>query len=192
PEKYSLNRAGLALVWSQRYLHGFGMQINATPGLYSDLESVSGEDFSVPFGVTAIQALSKNFAFFAGVRVYPSFQKVVDPVAGIYWSSRNDVVVQLGYPESRFEYSPNNILRFIAGARLWLWPDYNMGDDERQRLLFSEGRTFGGIELACGKHTLLTMKGGYLFSRKISFEEEADDVEIDNAPFVSLGLSGRF
>lgn len=189
---YSLTRAGLFLQWSQRFIDGYGMQVNATPGLYSALQSdVSGKDFSVPFGVVGIKALSPDFALFAGVRVYPDFQQPVDPVVGLRWSYRDDVLLQLGYPESRLEYSPVRPLRFVTAARLWLWPDYSMGDDVRERLRFQEGRVLGGIEWACTEHTVFSLTGGYLFDRRISFESSSPDVRIDDAPFVMIGISGR-
>ena len=189
---YSLTRLGAFLQWSQRFVEGYGLQVNATPGLYSALQSdVSGKDFSVPFGIVGIKAFSPDLALFAGVRVYPSFQQPVDPVLGFRWSDPDDVVVQLGYPESRLEYSPFKDLRFITAARLWLWPDYSMGDDVRERLRFQEGRAFGGVEWACTEYTVLSLKGGYLFDRKISFEFSSPDVHIDDAPFVMIGISGR-
>ena len=189
---FSLTRAGPFLQWSQRFVDGYGMQVNATPGLYSALQSgMSGKDFSVPFGITGIKAFSPDFAVFAGVRVYPTFQQSLDPVLGIRWADRDDVLVQLGYPESRFEYSLSTELRLIAGARLWLWPDYGLGDDARERLRFEEGRAFAGVEWACTEYTVLSLKCGYLFDRKIEFESESPDVRIDDAPFVAIGIGGR-
>jgi hypothetical protein len=188
---YPLTQAGFFLQWSQRFADGYGMQVNVTPGLYSALQSMNGKDFSVPFGITGIKALSSDFALFAGIRAYPKFQHTVDPVLGFRWSDRDDIVLQLGYPESRLEYSPFKELRFITGANLSLWPDYNMANDVRKRLRFSQARAFGGIEWACSEYTLLSLKGGYLFDRKISFKASSDDVKIDNAPFVMIGISGR-
>ena len=188
---YPLTRAGLFLQWSQRWKAGYGMQLNATPGLYSALESLGGDDFSIPFGGVLIKDFSPNFAAFAGIRAYPQFDRTLDPVVGLHWSSRDTVVVEAAYPESRLEYAPFRAFRLIAGARLWLWPDYNMGDDERRRLQFREGRAFGRIELGITQNTLLSLTGGLLFDRKISFQEASDDVTIDDGRFFMLGIGRR-
>ncbi len=189
-EIYPLMRAGFNFQWNQRFVNGFGMELNATPGLYSVVDQVDGESFSVPFGLTGIMAFSGDSAVYAGVNVYPNFQQTVDPVLGFRWSDRDDVVVQIGYPETRVEYSPSREFRLITGAQMALWPDYSMGDDARERIQYSEGRGFGRVEFGVTEFTMLSIEGGYAFERTISFASSSDDVEVEGAPYVRFGIHG--
>lgn len=188
---YPLTRAGIFMQWSQRFEDGWGMQVHATPGIYSGLETLEGDDFSVPAGLRIVKAFSPDSAIFAGGTVYPTFDQTFDPALGFLWAKRDDVIVQLAYPESRLEVSPSSWFRLKAGARLWTWPDYNMGDDERERLQFSEARVFGGFDWAVGELTVLSIEGGYLLEREISFDTGSEKLQIDDAPFVMIGLGGR-
>lgn len=189
---YGLSMGRIFMQWSQRFLNGWGLQMDVSPGLYSGLEQVGGDDFSAPAGLTLIKAFTPNVALFAGVSLYPTFDQTVDPRVGLRWSRRDDVVLQLAYPESRYEVSPSKSLRLHLGARLWIWPEYQLGDeDPRERLQYDEGRVYGGIEWAFNRWTELSLQGGYVFNRTMAFEASSPDVELDDAPFVRIGFTGR-
>jgi len=189
---HALSMARLFLQWSQRYVNGYGMQLSASPGLYTSLDALDGEAFSCPAGLTLIKAFTPNCALFMGANVYPDFDTTVDPRLGLIYSCRDSVVLQLAYPESRFEYSPARWIRFLMGARLLLWPEYSLGnEDVRERLQYEEGRAFAGIEWGCTERTQISLQGGYAFDRTISFGAVAGDVELEDATFVMIGIGGR-
>lgn len=189
---YTLSMASLFLQWSQRYVNGYGMQMHASPGVYSGLDETDGDLFFCPAGLTLIKAVTPDFALFLGANVYPDFDATVDPVAGLLYAYKDHVVFQLAYPESRFELSPTRSIRFLMGARLSLWPEYNLGeDDPRGRLQMDEGRAFAGIELGCTERTQISLQAGYAFDRTVSFEAAGGDVELEDAPSVMIGISSR-
>lgn len=188
-----LTMAAVQAQWSQRFVNGYGLQVDVAPGLYSALESVESDDFSVPFGFTVVQAMNPEMAVFLGVSVYPGFERLIDPRAGVRWSDSERYTIDLAYPETRGVWSPFDGLRLMLGARVSLWPEYNLGDDPRERLRYEEIRAYTGFEVDCGEWFTLGLQGGYLFAREISYEnEEYPGVDVDDAPFASVALNGRF
>lgn len=188
---YPLTSATLPIRWSQRYLNGWGTQIGIEPGIYSALESLNGDDLNVPVEVKLIKSLSGNFAVFAGATVYPGFDKQVVPTAGIHWSNRGILLAEIAYPELRLAWNPMRGLRFHASAAVLDWPEFNMGDDPRERLLLDESRLTAGIDIGLSDYTEITLQGGYLLERSLSFEKESADIDIENAPFFGIGIRGR-
>lgn len=189
---YPLTMARFVLRWSQRFVAGHGFEVDASPGLYSSLDSVVGADWAVPFCFRYIRALNSDFACFAGAAVYPTFDHVVDPVIGVRYSWRDNLVLDLGYPDSRLILRPHPDLVFTAGFGVRLWPEFNMGDDPRERLYYDEMRASGTIELGMTESLSLVLQGGYLMGREISFEAETPDILIDDGVFAGVGLNGRF
>jgi len=189
---YPLTMARVALEWTQRFENGGGLAVDAEPGLYSGMESFEGDDFSVPFGFTGSMAVNPSFAWLAGLSVYPTFDQVVDPRLGVRLAHRDNVILDIAYPETRLVLSPVDGFRVSAGIQVKLWPEYNMGDDPRERLQYDEIRASGALEFAVGPALELSLQGGYLMEREMAFESGGEDVEIEDAPFAKLGLNGRF
>ena len=187
-DSYPLTMARVEMEWSQRFLYGYGLQLDAAPGLYSSLDSIESDDFAVPCGLTLIKALNPDFALLIGASVFPTFDQAVDPRIGLRIARADSVILDLAYPESKLELRPHQYLRFTVGARMRLWPEYNMGDDPRERLLYEEGRAYSRLEIAMTEYMGLRLEGGYLFNRSISFETGDTDVDLDDAPFANIGL----
>jgi hypothetical protein len=186
---YPLTSVRLFTQWSQRFVHGYGLQLDASPGLYSALESFTGDDFAVPFGFTAIKAFSEHTAVFAGLTAYPTFEQVVDPRLGLRLTSKDIVTFDLAYPETKLVVGRQDGLRLVGGARMMLWPQYNMGDDPREFLRYREARAYGGLSWGRSGSTEISLQGGYTFGRQLSFGDDSPDVDIEDAPFVKLGLT---
>lgn len=191
-DAYPLSLGRVYLQWSHRYENGLGFELDTAPGIYSALQSLDGNDFSVPFGGSLIYAFTPWAAIWGGVSVYPTFKQIVDPRIGVRLAYRDRVVLDAAYPESRLELKPFSFLRLSAGGRASLWPEFNMGNDARECLYYEELRAYAGIDIAMGKFVELALQGGYIFNRKIRFREEASDIEVDDAPFARIGLNGHF
>ncbi|MFO1522263.1 MAG: hypothetical protein U1G05_09540 [Kiritimatiellia bacterium] len=52
---YPLVAARLNLLYSQRFVDGYGMQTELMPGLYSTLDGLTGKDFALPFNLAAVK-----------------------------------------------------------------------------------------------------------------------------------------
>lgn len=188
-DAYPLTMARLRLQWTQRYEANYGFEMDASPGLYSSFESLESADFAVPFGGRWVLPISPDFSIYAGANIYPTFDHVIDPRLGLRLAHRDNVIVDLGYPESRIILSPGPRFTLTAGARVSLWPEYNMGDDPRERLRVQEFRLYGQLDIGITDYTHLSLNGGSLLQREIAFKSEADDVEIDDALFAGISLT---
>ena len=191
-DTFPLSMGRLYLQWSQRFDGGFGFELDASPGVYSALQSLDGEDLAVPFGGSLVYAFAPWVAIWGGASVYPTFKQKVDPRVGVRLAYRDRVIFDAAYPEPRLVLKPFSFLRLTAGGRASLWPEYNLGDDTRECLYYEELRAYGGLDIALGEYVEIGLQGGYVFNRKIRFRETAPDVDVDDAPFVRLGLHGHF
>lgn len=189
---YPLCAVTLPMTWSQRYDAGWGLQLQAEPGLFTTLQNTDGDSFAVPVGLRFIKACSPNFAFFFGARAYPQFDQVADPWAGLHWSVPNVLLIELAYPETRMAFGPADGCRFVLGGRILTWPEYSMGkDDSRKRILYDETRAHLGFEWSATEYTEFSLQTGYIFDRTVNFEENGSEVEIEDAVFVRFGIRGR-
>lgn len=186
---YPLTMARVRLVWTQRFEENYTFEGEASPGLYSGFETVSGDDFSVPFGGRWIVPITPDFSVFAGANVYPTFDFVFDPRLGLRLAQGDSVVFDLGYPETRIVLTPGPQFRFTGGVRVSLWPEYNMGNDVRERIRYDETRIYANFDLGVGEYTSLSLYGGVLMNREIAFESQAEDVKIDDGVFVGIGFT---
>jgi hypothetical protein len=177
--------------WHQRFLGGFGMQMRMQPGIYTALSKPSGNIFSVPVGVTLVQAFHSDFAIFGGVDYYPNSMTEFDPVGGLLYSFHNEIWVQLAYPHTRVTMRPyGGRFQFGAGADFIRWPEYSLGrDDDQERLRFRENQAYGELSWDTRGFTRIELRAGYTFRRRAIFED-GPTVAFEDAPFVSLGFSG--
>ena len=188
---YPLAIAAIPVRWSQRFEAGWGMQLEIEPGLYSTLKSFEIKDFNIPAGLNLIHAFTPDVALFAGLKVYPGFKTAVVPRGGIHMSGADVVVAEIAYPESRLEIKPFRGLRIHVSGGIMNWPEYNMGDDERERIMYDDFHVRGGFDVGITDSVELTFQGGYVFERTLSFKGTGADVDIENAPVFGLGIRGR-
>lgn len=185
---YPLNRLNLFVEYSQRLEHGLGFKLDASPGLYSDLQDFGGDDLGFPLGFSAVAAMHEELSFLLGVSVFPGFERVADPRLGLRWAPvGGGLRVDLFYPESLITAELTSGFGIHAGARFLPWLEYQLEeDDARDRLRFQENRVYGGLHFAVGEYGRLNLEGGLMFEREIEFKKAEPTVELDDAPFVGL------
>lgn len=188
---YALTMARLHIQWTQRFEGGSGLEIDAAPGLYSSFDSFKSDDMAVPCGVSFVQALNPHVAGYIGASVYPTFDETVVPRVGIRLAHRNQIVLDVAYPESRLVLGTARAFRLTAGIRVSDWPEYNMGDDTRERLRYDEVRAYAQMQFGLGGGTGFVLQGGYVMDREIAFEADDTVVAIEDAPFARIGFYGR-
>jgi len=186
-----LTMARVSVQWSQRFVEGFGLQMEAMPGLYTGFESLKSDDVAVPMRLQLIKAFSSEFAVFAGATVYPRFEQSVDPLLGVALLRRDWMSLTVAYPESRLVLGPPKGIRLAGGARFWRWQQYNLGDDDREYIRLHDSRVYGGLELGRPGALEVVLHGGYAFNREIEFGDDTT-VEIDNAPYFRIGFNGLY
>jgi hypothetical protein len=183
-----LTIARFSLLGSQRFVEGWGLQVEAQPGLYTGFETLKSEDFGCPIRGQLIKALSADFALFAGVSYYPRFETMLDPVLGLAYLQREWFNLVLAYPETRVAFGPPKGIRLAGGAKMSRWPQYNLGDDDREFVTLRDVRLYGGLELGQAGMAEIVLRGGYVFEREIEFGDETQ-AEIEDAPFFQIGVN---
>lgn len=190
-DAYALTMARVNLQWSQRFEGGTGFEVDAAPGLYSSFDTFKSDDFAVPCGASFVQALNPHVAGFLGASVYPGFDETLVPRGGIRLAHGNKAVLDIAYPESRLVLGTARAFRLTTGIRVSDWPEYNMGDDPRERLRYDEVRAYATMQFGVGEMTGFMLQGGYVMDREVSFESDDTVINIEDAPFVRIGFYGR-
>jgi len=176
--------------WHQRFLGGFGMQARIQPGIYTALSTPAGNIFSVPVGLTLVQAFHPDFAVFAGADYYPDFDAGIDPLGGILYTRHRDFQIQVGYPETRMSLRPyGGRFALGLGADFIRWPEYRLGrDDDNRRIRFRENQTYMELSWDTRGFTQVDLRVGYMFRRRATLSG-GETVALDDSPFVALGFS---
>ena len=183
----------LDLHWDLRTRDAFTFRTELQPGLYSDYRDVGSGDFFLPFGISGIQAFSEYFSVRIGVRVFPEFDHDFDPIALLRFSPTDNLLFDVGYPVSRVWFQPHpawtlqGVLEFRRADEFRLTEN-----DPRHQFRFADTRVYGEVSYAFRPMLNLVLRAGIVRDREINFESGApDSVELDDAPFYSLGLSGQ-
>ena len=190
---YPLSIINLFLRWNQRFQYGYGLQFDFKPGLYSTLDGFGGGNWAFPFTAAGLRALNEQMTVVAGLSVYPSFDRVIDPKIGLRWVPNDDVLVDLFYPETKVNFQLSPVVGVHIGARFLTWLEYQMDeDDERDRLQLDENRLSVGLDLRNSDYGKWTFGLGYYFDRTIDFEEAATGVDIDDSFGFHVGYTSLF
>ena len=200
---YPLAAARVNLLYSQRFVEGYGMQTEFMPGLYSTLDGLTSKDFAFPFSLAGVKDINPGFGALLGLTVYPGFDQTIDPTFALRWEISEDpdpgkpayFTAELGYPESRIRYEPGENWALLWGFRMWNWPEFQMDKgDDRERILFDETRLYMGAEIPFDEMTLGFVEVGYAFARTIGFENEKaqGDVDLDDSAYLKFGMGGRW
>jgi hypothetical protein len=179
---------GFDINWTRRNARGGAFQFSTQPGLYSDFEDISGNDVSFPLGFAWIRSISPQLSLQTGLRVFPGFDREVDPKLGVRWSPDDFWIIDLFYPESRVGFAPNPDWRFFLGWERLVYPEYQLSGDPRDRFQVDEDRLYLALQHAVSDTTHLLFEIGKKRNREYDFERRAPGADIDDALYFSLGL----
>ena len=180
-----LNTAFLLRNWD-----GSALRVTAMPGLYSDLEDISFEDFGLPIEVAGIQAFNPQMSGLIGVAIYPGFDRAFDPRFGIRYAPAESMRIDLMYPESRVTFRPD-ALEFFGGLRHDAVNEFRLEeDDPRRRFALRETRAYLGAAWPLGDVLRMSAEVGYALNREVDFDKNAPGRDLEEAWFIRVGLGG--
>ena len=175
----------------RRNEQGQAMKLDVAPGIYSDIEDLSADDFFVPMTLSGIQALNPQISGLLGIAVYPGFEREFDPRFGIRWVPSDSVAIDLMYPESKVTISPALGWDVYAGVKIHSFAQYQLEeDDEREALTYEETRFYVGLNQPYTDTVRIQYQIGIVSERSLDFVHQSDEMDVDDGYFLSIGLSG--
>lgn len=167
---------------------------NVTPGLFSDLDGLTSDDYrTLAHGMVMFEAL-EGVALSLGASYDRVFgEDRLYPLGGVVWTVTPEWQLRIILPQPAAVYAPTKRLAFFAEARPagGLWNIRDSLDNEDYDLSLKTWQIGGGVEFAVVKHMWVHLAGGMDVNRE--YEIQRDDrslleSEADDAWFVRGGL----
>ena len=195
PEQVS--EASFDFAWINRLQDGWSIIVGVTPGLYSDLETLEADAFSMPVRVAGVKAFSSKVSGIAGLEYRSDFDRELFPLIGIAWQPDSVFRLELALPESLISWRPDEIWDIYARFR-WSNITYDLRDrdnDSRDTLTLEDYRNTFGVSRMLDDGIALFFEAGRSYHRSMVFERRDDssiELEMDRALFGRFGFAGYF
>jgi hypothetical protein len=197
------NLYGLALRLGNRwqFRENWAWQTQISPGVYSDLEDVSGGDFNAPFLTFLEYSIRPTLQLYAGVQVDVRRDTPVIPALGARWRFAPDWTLLMVYPIPRIEYRVNEQWTAYAGIE-FRGTGFRVAEDfgtrvgrpelNDQDVSYREWRAAGGARWRVAEGWSVFAEGGWTIDRRFHFDDAELLANGDGAPFVQVGVSASF
>jgi hypothetical protein len=167
----------------------------ASPGVFSDFEDLSSEDFGITSVFAAQWTPSDAFNLQFGFRVASPGQYPILPIAGLTWKFAPDWEMALTAPSPQISWSPSESLKLLVGGS-FRGSSYRVAEDFGRKAgrpdldgtitSFREIRTFAGLEWQLKGGLRVRIEGGYMVDREFDFYDDDLKFNVENAPYASL------
>ncbi len=194
---------GVSLVFGNRWKFAdrWALAVSARPGLYSDFEDISGDDFSVPVTVLFSYDLNPKLQLLFGAGFQSGRDIPVIPAIGALWRPDDKWTVSIILPRPGVTYAFDDKLSLFAGGEL-TGGAYTVGDNfgtrvgdaslNGERLTYREIRAGVGVRYDFSKALRLEVEGGWVIDRRFVYDDRKLQFDGAVAPYVGLGLSGSY
>lgn len=177
------------------------LRLETDPGLYTDFEDVSLDDFNAPFGLRATYTPGPELTWVLGVNVDPRSGLPVIGGPGVRWRFAPEWTLSLILPRPRLEFAAMDSLTAFIGGEL-KGGSWRVADDFGQRrgeprldhemVDYREIRVGGGVRWRVDLHWSLTFDAGWVVDRRFAFDREDVLLNGDGAPYLQVGALARF
>jgi hypothetical protein len=178
------------------------MRIEASPGLYSDFQDISVDDFNVPTIIGFSYLVDKNLQWVFGAQIDPRSEWPVMPGAGVRWKFADQWTLMFILPKPRIEYEVMDNLTLFAGGEV-LTGGYTLSRNFGQRwgrtdmnndyMEYREIRTGLGAEWKFMPGFKLTADAGWSLYRQFADHTSRITLHSSNgAPYGQVGVSASF
>lgn len=194
---------GVSLVLGNRWKFAdkWTLNLTARPGLYSDFEDISGDDFSVPATVLFSYDLNPQWQLIFGANFQSGRDIPVLPAIGAVWKPTEQWTVALTLPRPNVTYAFDDKLAVFVGGEL-AGGAYTVGDEfgtrlgdptlNGERLTYREIRAGAGFRYDVSRKLRLEVEGGWVIDRRFVYEDRDLQFNGDGAPYVRIGLTGSY
>ena len=201
PLPANLQSVALPLTVSWRFSEGWQAFGEVSPGLYSDFEKISGEDFNAPFIGGVGYAVNPDLQVFFSVSVDPRRDIPVVGGPGVRWHFAEHWTLSLLLPRPQIQYRPSENWTFHVGAEM-LGGAYhlnpNFGRDrglaamDDQMVTYREIRTGVGARWGGPKGFYASLEGGWMIDRRFVLDDVRLQFNGDGAAYGQLAVGYRY
>jgi hypothetical protein len=195
----SLTGLALKLGYARTLSPRWSLRAEIDPGVYSDFEEVSGDDFNAPFGLRALYAASRELQWGFALFVDPRSRLPVIGGVGARWQFAPDWTLLAFLPAPRVEYAVSPGFSVFAGG-LIRGGTFRVAEDFGRRrgrsALDNQNVDFREITVGVGGRwqiqsgLSLNAGVGWMLDRRFEYEDRDLLINGDGAPSFTLSLSG--
>lgn len=197
----TLQSIALQLGYNRTLSPQWTLRAEIQPGIYSDFEDISGDDFNAPFGLRAVYARSREFQWLFGLNVDLRANNPVMGGFGFRWQFAKEWTLLFIVPEPRIEYAVSPELKLFAGASL-RGGTFRVAEDfgrsrgrpslDNQDVDFREISVGAGVRWQLQPRISLSASVGWMLDRRFEYEKRDLLLNGDGAPTALLSVSGSF
>lgn len=201
PIPQSLTALAVKLGYSRPLNQQWSLRAEVDPGLYSDFEDISGDDFNAPIGLRMVYAASRDLQWLFGLNVDLRSSNPVIGGFGVRWQFAPNWTLLFLIPEPRIEYAVSPTVRIFGGASLRggtfrvaenYGRTHGRPELDNQDVDFREISAGIGVRWQLQPGLTLTAGGGWTIDRRFEFEKRNLLLNGDGAPTFQLALNGSF
>ncbi len=187
---------------SRRFSPQWSASAFARPGFYGDLEKLSSDAFNTPVLLLGSYAQSADLIWSAGVSMNPFSDRVVMPVAGVRWKFAPAWRFNLGFPRAGVTWDMKENLSLNAGLSIQ-GGSYRVTEDlgspapgvarlANTYVQYREIRFGGGADWKLNETLSFAFEAGVMTDRRFEYYDRNYTLNGSAAPYLSVGLNGRF
>jgi len=176
-------------------------RLEVLPGVYSDFQDVSGDDFNAPFNIEVSYAIGPNLLVGGQLNVNARRDALILGAVGVRWRFADDWLLSLWFPRPRIEFSPLENVTLFAGANFIsgtfvvsedFGRDHNQPALDGQAVDFQEIRVGAGFRYTIRKKLAVEISAGLTVDRRYDFHERNLEFKSDVAPYLQIGFGLTF
>ncbi|MCS7237657.1 MAG: DUF6268 family outer membrane beta-barrel protein [Thermoguttaceae bacterium] len=193
-----LYEAYLQLRWLPTLSERWKIDLGLTPGLCGDFAFVDSSTFRLPAHAVAVFQWKPTLILSFGAAYLDREDVGVVPVAGLVWQPSRDWVFELLMPRPRVARQIQWFLLDRPEAENWLYVAGEFGGGTwsveratgtRDVATYRDFRLLVGIEQKAAYRLSWRLEGGYVFGRKLTFEDDSTKLRPGDTALIRLSLS---
>ncbi|MFM7556026.1 MAG: DUF6268 family outer membrane beta-barrel protein [Verrucomicrobiota bacterium] len=201
PLPANLQSAALPLTVSWRFREGWQAFGEASPGIYSDFEEISGDAFNAPFVGGVGYTVNPDLQVFVSASV--DFRRDIPVVGGpgVRWRFAEDWTLSLLLPRPQIQYRPSadwllHVGAEMAGGAFHLNPTFGsrrgLPAMDDQQITYREIRTGAGARWGGPKGFQASIEAGWMIDRRFVLDDVRLQFNGDGAVYGQVSIGYRY
>lgn len=168
---------------------GYALRLGGAPGFYSEFSHLETDHFAFPFHVHGIRAFRPDLSALLGLHVYPGFDRLLSPRAGVRWVISDYLMLDAFYPRTEAIIRPGFEWIIRAGMEIRKNMEYHLkGSDDRKRFMMDETRMYIGVDRLMLNDAHFIFRLGRVVNRNVDFGRFEPGKNVSDAYFVQFGI----